>query len=149
MTNQDAFTADEWTTVREAPTSAGLLVVTASRGGTFRETYAMSKAYVEARQAHGKSELLDAVVGTKPKTDHQHPHSQDELSANALQHIRDAVALLEAKATAQELDDYRNFILTLADKVASAHREHDQDVSPEEAAAVEQIRTALGTPASG
>jgi hypothetical protein len=44
MTNQDAFTADEWTLVREAPTSAGLLVVTASRGRTFRGTFAMSKA---------------------------------------------------------------------------------------------------------
>ena len=49
MTNQDAFTEDEWTTVREAPTSAGLVVVTASRGGTFRETFAMSKAYVAKR----------------------------------------------------------------------------------------------------
>ena len=99
MTNQDAFTADEWTLVREAPTSAGLLVVTASRGGTFRETFAMSKAYAEARTEHGKSELLDAVVGSKPKMDHQHAHSADELTATVVQHIRDAIALLEAKAT--------------------------------------------------
>jgi hypothetical protein len=149
MTNQDAFTADEWTLVREAPTSAGLIVVTASRGGTFRETFAMSKAYVEARAEHGKSELLDTVVGSKPKMDHAHPHSPEELTATALQHIRDAIALLEAKATAQEIEDYRHFVVTLADKVATAHREHGQDVSPEEAAALEQIRTALGTPASG
>jgi hypothetical protein len=148
MTNRDAFTADEWTVVLEAPTSAGLIVVTASRGGTFRETFAMSKAYVEARTDHGKSELLDAVVGSKPKMDRSHPHSPAELTAAALQHIRDAIALLEAKATAQEVEDYRHFVLTLADKVASAHREHGQDVSPEEAAAIEQIRTALGT-ASG
>lgn len=144
MTNQDAFTADEWTLVREAPTSAGLLVVTASRGGTFRETFAMSKAYVEARADHGKSELLDAVVGSKPKMDHPHPHTPEELTASALQHIRDAIALLETKATPQEIEDYRHFVLTLADKVAAAHREHGQDVSPEEAAAIEQIRTALG-----
>lgn len=149
MTNQDAFTADEWTLVREAPTSAGLVVVTASRGGTFRETFAISKAYVEARADHGKSELLDAVVGSKPKMDHQHAHSPDELKETSLQHVRDAIALLETKATAQEIEDYRSFVLTLADKVATAHREHDLDVSPEEAAAIEQIRTALGTPASG
>jgi hypothetical protein len=144
MTNQDAFTADEWTLVREAPTSAGLIVVTASRGGTFRETFAMSKAYVEARADHGKSELLDAIVGSKPKVDHPHPHSPEELTATALQHIRDAIALLEAKATPQEIEDYRHFVLALAEKVAAAHREHGQDVSPEEAAAVEQIRIALG-----
>jgi hypothetical protein len=149
MTNQDAFTDDEWTLVREAPTSAGLVVVTASRGGTFRETFAMSKAYVEARSDHGKSELLDAVVGSNPKMDHPHSHSPEELTATALQHVRDAIALLEAKATAQEIEDYRQFVLTLAEKVATAHREHGQDVSPEEAAAIEQIRTALGSAASG
>jgi hypothetical protein len=149
MTNQDAFTDDEWTLVREGPTSAGLIVVTASHGGTFRETFAMSKAYVEARGEHGKSELLDAVVGSKPKTDRPHSHSPDELTAAALQHVRDAISLLEAKATAQEVDDYRHFVLTLAEKVAAAHREHGQDVSPEEAAAIEQVRTALGNPASG
>jgi hypothetical protein len=147
MTNKDAFTEDEWTTVREAPTSAGFVVVTASRGGTFRETFAMSKAYVEARATHGQSELLDAVVGSKPKMDHPHGHSPDEMDATALQHIRDGVALVAAKATAQELDDYRAFVLALAEKVAAAHRENGQDVSPEEAAAIEQIRTALGAAA--
>jgi hypothetical protein len=146
MTNQDAFTADEWTLVLEAPTSAGLIVVAASRGGTFRETFAMSKAYVEARADHGRSELLDAVVGSKPKMEHQHSHSSEELVTTALQHVRDAISLLESKATPQEVEDYRQFILTLAGKVASAHREHGQDVSPEEAAAIEQIRTALGAP---
>jgi hypothetical protein len=149
MTNQDAFTEDEWTLVREAPTSAGLVVVTASSGGTFRETFAMSKAYVDARGDHGKSELLDAVIGTKPKMDHQHPHSREELTATALEHVRGAVALLEAKATAKEVEDYRAFVLTLVEKVATAHSEHGQDVSPEEAAAIEQIRGALGAPADG
>jgi hypothetical protein len=148
MTNKDAFTDDEWTAVCEGPTSAGLMVVTASRGGSFRETFAMSKAYAEARAGHGKSELLDVIVGSKPKTDRSHPHSTEELVASSLQHIRDAVALLEAKATAAELGDYRNFVITLSEKVAGAHREHDQDVSPEEAAAIEQIRGALGVPAS-
>lgn len=109
----------------------------------------MSKAYVEAGAEQGKSELLDAVVGSKPKSDHTRPHSREELTAVALQHIRDAIALLQTKATAAEVEDYRRFILTLADKVASAHREHGQDVSPEEAAAIEQIRDALGTTVSG
>ena len=52
MTTKAAFSPDEWTTVLEAPTSAGRLGVTASRGGTFKETFAMSKAYAEARVAH-------------------------------------------------------------------------------------------------
>jgi hypothetical protein len=50
----------------------------------------------------------------------------------------------ESKATAQERDDYRRFVLALADKVAAAHREHGQSVSPAEAQAIEQITAALG-----
>jgi peptidyl-tRNA hydrolase len=144
MTNNTAFTPDEWLSVIEGPTSAGLVVVTASHGGVFRETFAMSKAYVEARSAHGGSELLDEIVSSKPKLEHAHAHSPEELKADALQRVRAAVALVENKATADELEDYRQFVLTLAQKVAAAHREDGQDVSPAEASAIEEIRTALG-----
>jgi hypothetical protein len=41
--------------------------VTAQRGGSFREAIAMGKAYVEAREQHGKSELLDEIVAAKPE----------------------------------------------------------------------------------
>ena len=52
------------------------------------------------------------------------------------------------KAAPEEVDDYRRFVLALANKVAAAHREGGQDVSPAEAEAVQQISAALGTPAS-
>jgi hypothetical protein len=58
------------------------------------------------------------------------------------------MALLESKATAEERDDYRHFVLALASKVAAAHREHGQSVSSAEAAAIEQITAALGTAGS-
>src|SRR5882724_1876952 len=148
MTTKDAFSPEEWTSVLEAPTSAGMIVVTAARGGTFRETIAMSKAYVEARSEHGKSELLDDIVGAKPKTDHTRYHSAAELKANGLQHVREAVTLLESKATTQEVEDYRHFVLTLAQKVASAHREQGQAVSPAETEALQQIESALGATGS-
>jgi hypothetical protein len=144
MTNKDAFSPEEWTLVLEAPTSAGMIVVTATRGGTFRESFAMSKAYVEARSEHGKSELLDQIVGSKPRTDHTRHHSAAELKAAGLQHLQDAVKLLESKATAAEVEDYKQFVVTLAQKVASAHREDGQDVSPGEAEAIKEIESALG-----
>ena len=146
MTKKDAFTDEEWTTILEGPTSAGMMVITASRGGTFRETFAESKVYAEARAHHGASELLDEIVSTRPKTDHTHYHSAEELRAGATKHLSDAVALLGAKATPQELDDYRWFIGTLCAKVAAAHSEGSSGPSPEEAAAIGQITTALGTP---
>ena len=130
------------------PAGCGLIVITAAHGGTFRETFAMSKAYAEARTEHGDSELLDEIVSAKPKADHTRYHSADELRDSGLGHLRDAMALLESKATAGERDDYRRFVLSLANKVAAAHREHGQSVSPEETAAIEQITEALGAAGS-
>ena len=148
MTTKAAFAPEEWTVVLEGPPTAGMIVVTAAHGGTFRETIAMSKAYAEARAEHGDSELLDEIVSAKPKLDHTRYHSAEEFRDNGLSHLRDAMALLESKATAEERDDYRHFVLTLANKVASAHRENGQEVSPAETEAIQQITAALGTTGS-
>jgi hypothetical protein len=148
MTTKAAFSPEEWKVVLEGPPSAGMIVVSAAHGGMIRESIAMSKAYVEARAEHGESELLDEIVTTKPEMDHTRYHSADELRDHGLQHLRDAVALLEGKATAEELDCYRRFVLTLAGKVAAAHREGGQSVSPPEAEAIQQITAALGATAS-
>ena len=67
MTTKAAFSPSEWQLLLEGPPAAGLLVITASHGGTFRETIAMSKAYVEARAQHGESEFLDEIVAEKPR----------------------------------------------------------------------------------
>ena len=93
MTTKAAFSPEEWNVVLEGPPSAGMIVVTAARGGMFRETVAMSKAYAEARAQHGESELLDEIVSAKPELDHTRYHSADELRDHGLAHLRDAVAL--------------------------------------------------------
>jgi RNA processing factor Prp31 len=148
MTTKADFTTEEWQLILEAPPSAGMIVVTAQRGGSFRESIAMAKAYVEARQHHGASELLDEIVAAKPERDHTHYHSAEELRQNGLKHLRDSVALIGGKASPAEVDDYRQFIVTLAHKVAAAHREHGVDVSDAEQAAINDIVAALGAPAS-
>ena len=152
MTTKSDFTEEEWRTVLQGPTSAGLLVVASDPGGSVRESFSMAKAYAEARQQHGDSELLDTIVSTKPEVDRTRPHSPEELKERNLQHLRDAVALLEQKATPEEVDQYKQFIVNLAERVAEARKEgflglSGERVSPEERAAVEQIAEALGTEA--
>lgn len=146
MTGKADFTQQEWDLVLEGPPSAGMIVVTAQRGGTIRETLAIAKTYVEARQQHGESELLDEIVAAKPELDHTRYHSVEELKQHGLQHLRDAVELLERKATPGEVDGYKRFVLTLADKVASAHREGGASVGEGERAAIAEISTSLGDP---
>ena len=148
MTTKADFTPEEWTTVLMGPPAAGTIVATAAHGGTFRESIAMSKAYAEARAQHGESELLDEIVAAKPKMDHTLYHSPEELREHGLGHIRDAMALLESKATPAESDEYRHFVLTLANEVAAAHREHGQSVSAPETEAIQEITAALGTAGS-
>ena len=144
MTGKSDFTEQEWDTVLKGPPAAGQLVATASRGGTFKESFAIAKSYAEARQQHGASELLDAIASAKPEVDHHFYHSVDDVKAAALGHIREAVEVLESKATPDEVNDYRRFVLALSDHVANAHREHGVAVSPGEQAAIGDITQALG-----
>jgi hypothetical protein len=146
MTGKADFTEDEWKLLLEGPPSAGVIVVSAQRGGTFREAFAIGKAYTEARKQHGDSELLDEIVAAKPERDHTRYHSYDELKQAGLQHLRDAVALLEQKGTPAEVDDYRRFVLDLSQRVANAHREGGEQVSEAEQAAIDEISASLGAP---
>ena len=145
MTGKAAFSEQEWKTILEGPPSAGMILVTAGRGGTIRETLAIGKAYAEARKQHGSSELLDEIIAAKPEIDHTRYHSFDELKEHGLQHLRDAVAVLDAKATPDEVSDYRGFVVALAERVAHAHREDGVDVSPPEQAAIDEISASLGS----
>jgi hypothetical protein len=145
MTTQADFTDVEWELILEGPTEAGKMVIAAERGGTFRESFSMSKAYAEARSQHGESELLDVIVTSKPKVDRTRHSSFDDLKEHALQHVRDAVAALESKATPEEVDDYRRFVLGLVRRVAEAHEEDGKRVSDAEEAAIVLIADALGT----
>ncbi len=145
MSGKADFSEQEWKTITEAPGAAGMMLVTASRGGMFRETLALAKAYTEARQKHGQSPLLDELVASKPKLDHTRYHSPDELREATLGHVRDAVALVQAKATPAEAAEYGQFIVAVADRVAHAHREDGAEVSPAEQTALDDIAAAVAT----
>jgi hypothetical protein len=142
LTGKSAFTEEEWDLLREAPATAGMMVVTAEGGGTFRETFAMAKAYAEARRQHGESELLDEVVAAGPKRGPRF-HSNEELREQALQRLRDAAALLQQKATPEEAQDYRGFVAALAERVAGAHKEGGEQISAHERAAIDEIAASL------
>jgi hypothetical protein len=148
MTGKSAFTDEEWDTVLEGPPLAGLLVITAQRGGSFRESFALAKAYNEARQQHGESELLDEIVSVKPEIDRKRYSSPEELEQEGHQRLHDAVALLESKASPDEVEDYRNFVLSLTRRVAAAHKEGGESVSPAEQAAIDEIAASLGAQAA-
>lgn len=144
VTAKTDFTPEEWTTVLQGPPTAALIVITAEHGGAFRETLALTQAYVDARKQHGESELLDEIVSARPALDHTHYGSPEELKTAGLQHLGAAMALLQQKASTAEVDAYKRFVLDLAQRVAAAHKEHGTSVSGAEQAALDQISASLG-----
>lgn len=141
MTGKADFSEEEWELVREGPPTAGMVALMAESGGSFRESFALAKAYAEARNEHGENELLDALVAEKP--DVKRYKTFEELESQGLSRLAEAVALLEQKATDAEVSAYRKFALDVAERVAEAHKEGGQAVSERERAAIEKIEASL------
>jgi hypothetical protein len=142
MATKADFTPDEWKHVVEGPTLAGTIVLTAAGGGTFKETFALARAWTDARKEHGASELLDELVAEKPGFDRHRFRTPEELHDGGLQQLGEVAELLRAKSP-DDLAPYREFTLGVAMKVAAAHKEDGQDVSPPEQAALDEIRMRL------
>ena len=142
MTGKADFQPDEWELVTEGPTFAGTMVATAQSGGTFREAFALAKAYTEARKQHGESELLDELAATKPNVERY--HSLEEMREKGLPQLRQAVELVAQKGTPEEVEAYRRFVLAVAQRVAEAHKEHGDKVSPAEQAAIDEVAATIG-----
>ena len=153
MTRRADFNAEEWATVVDAPIYAALRVIAASHGGRLRESLALGRAYQDARARHGQSELLDELAKSPPAIDaNELRHAQSNIAEVAAQRLRDATAILGAKATSAETDSYKTFVMTVAQAVASAHKEGGflgiggKQVSDAENQALDEISNALGSP---
>jgi hypothetical protein len=152
MTTKADFNAEEWSLVLEGPPTAGVIVITAQRGGTIRESIQLGKAYSEARQQQGSNELLDAIVSEQPQIPRDRYRTPEELRENGLARLREAVELLRQKASEDEVEDYKRFVIGLAERAAAAHKEGGflgvggEEVSDAERAALDEIAAALDSP---
>jgi len=151
MTAKADFNAEEWSQVAEAPPIAGLIVITAQRGGTIRETMQMAKYWTAEREQHGDNELLDALLASRPEVNPKQFENAEALRSGGLEKLRAAVALLESKATPEEVEGYKRFTIGLAQRVAEADKSGGvlgvggERVSANEATALGEIADALGT----
>jgi hypothetical protein len=86
MTTKAEFDAAEWETVVEGPVIAGLIVVTAQRGGSIREAMAIGKEYVDEATKH-KGELLGEIAEKPPRLSPKEFSSSEALRTEGLQRI--------------------------------------------------------------
>jgi hypothetical protein len=152
VTSKADFNAEEWTTVVEGPVLAGMRVVAAHRGGTIRESLAVAKVYAAAREAQGDSELLDALVSSPPAVDSQQIRaSGGDIKSASEERLREALRILGEKATPEEVEQFKRFVMEVGEAAAKAHKEGGfigiggKPVSPEEQAALDEIQALLAS----
>jgi hypothetical protein len=145
MTRKAAFNAEEWAVIARAPFLTAMLVIAADKGGTVRESMAISRAYGAARAQQG-DELLEEILATPPAIDPaKTPRTAEDLRREAPATLREAVEILNRVATEDEVVAYKRFVFSLADTVARAHREGGflgiggTEVSEHEQAALDEI----------
>ena len=152
MTTKAEFNAEEWDQIAAGPAIAGLIIVTAQRGGSLRESLAIGKAFAEAAQEHS-SDLIGAIASGKPTVNPREFSSAEDLRLRGVERIREAVGLLEAKATPEEVEAYRAFAIGVAQRAAEADKSGGvlgiggERVSTDERLALEEVAAALGTEA--
>ena len=146
MTAKADFTEEEWNVVREGPAAAGVLVLMAQGGGSFRETWALAKTYAEARKQPGQSQLLDELASEKPVVERH--STREEQEREGLKNLSEAIALLEQKATPEDVEAYKTFVFAVARRVAEAHEEEGQPISAAEQEAIDKVASTIGTPAA-
>jgi hypothetical protein len=156
VTRKADFNAEEWSTVVDAPLYAGMQVIAADRGGTLRESLALGRVYQAAREGQTGSEFLDELVKSPPSIDPNRVRDERaNLGTVTSERLREAVGILSGKATPEEVDDYKRFVMTVAQTVAAAHKEGGflgiggKPVSDAENRALDEISSALGPAPAG
>jgi hypothetical protein len=162
------YSAEEWKLVLKAPLMAGLAVVAASPSGplgVLRELFAVGKLVAETKsQAEGQggfsNELLLALVADLSSPDGRaqldaaelRGLATEQLRAHALDTCRTVAVLLDRKATREEADGLKRWLVAIAQRTAEAAKEGGflgiggTRVSETETAAIREIAQVLGVP---
>jgi hypothetical protein len=143
----ELFSSEEWSTICLAPFWLSLAMSAASPSGMLgsaKELVTMGRGLQEAaiRQTPGSLVATLANDLMKNKSSLQLPEqppvplpgspASDQLLTSALEYCRQAVALVEQKASPLDVVEYKRLLLDLGQQVAGAAREGGVNVSPEE-----------------
>jgi hypothetical protein len=159
MTSKADFTDEEWTRLGRAPIVAGMAISLADPGGpieALKETSASLKTVLEAAQTGGRGELVDAVAkDVAEKAQHRENPLGDFKPKGAmagetvLEELRAVNTLLNEKATPEEAEAFRNWLVEAAQRAADAAKEggfmgfHAERVSAGEQQMLDKLREVL------
>jgi hypothetical protein len=162
MTSKADYTEAEWTRLKRAPFLAGMAISLADPGGPIeavKETAATLKAVVAAADGRDHGELVQAIArdvrddASRRKTPMAgfKPASGATAGVEILDELREIDQIAAGKATAEEVESLRRWIVAVAQDAANAAKEggfmgfHAVRVSEGEERMLAQLRQALGT----
>jgi hypothetical protein len=163
MAKQDAFTAEEWTLLRLAPSLIAGGVAASDPSGLFasiKEAAAGARGMADAFKTGGKLELFAALAADRSIPGLPDPKSmlgegsRDQQMQNfktaVLERVKSASELVARKASAEEASAYRSMLVDIAGKAADASTEGGflgfggVRVSDEEKAFISEVGKAAG-----
>jgi hypothetical protein len=138
MATKADFTAEEWESLQQGVTGAGLLVSLSDRSffDTFKEAGALGKHIAHAKE-NKPSELVRELAGIHG-TGFGLTSTPDAVETETLAALKSAKTTLESKAP-DELESYRQFVVEVAQSVADAAGGGETA----ETGAIEKITSAL------
>jgi hypothetical protein len=154
MTSKQDFTDEEWTRIRRAPLVAGVAVSLADPGGPIELAKETMASLRSATLPPSQEELLASVaLDVQALTQHRQNLLGDFKPKNGqqvLDELRGVNELVTAKATPEEAEAFRRWLVAAAQAAADAAKEGGfmgfggEQVSAGEQRMLDQVRGALG-----
>jgi hypothetical protein len=154
MTSKQDFADQEWTRVRRAPLVAGVAISLADPGGPIEMAKETMATLRSATLPPSQEELLASVaLDTQAMTQHKQNPLGDfkpRGGEQVLEELREVNELVTAKATPQEAEAFRRWLVAAAQAAADAGKEGGflgfggEQVSAGEQRMLDQVRAALG-----
>lgn len=154
------LTNDEIKGIAKAPMMTGIAIAMIDLGivSAAIEMAAMSKEFVSASKKYPNNSIIqaifsdEAIKGGALKMEKPDIKPEDVMSGalldSAIADINNSIAIVEPKATAEEVTEYKQFIYDCADAVANAAGSglfgSGAKISEKEAVALDKLKTALG-----
>ncbi len=162
---KDTFSEDEWFLLLSTPSMIGASVAAAGQSGlgTLKEAVASLETIAGAAKSYPNNELISELVKRAENKDEARAQAQkytemakaklqgkkpDQLTQEMLEDTKKAVELLKQKAP-NALEDYKQWSLAVAEKVANAAKEGGflgfggERVSATEKTLIDNIKAAL------
>jgi hypothetical protein len=154
MTSRQDFTDQEWARVRRAPLIAGVAISLADPGGPIEVAKESVASLRSATLPPSREELLTSVaLDVQALAQQRHNPLGDfrpRSGQQVLEELRGVNELVTAKATPEEAEAFRRWLLAAAQAAADAAKEGGfmgfgaEQVSAGEQQMLDQVRAALG-----